>query len=130
MRNFVQTFMLLGAGIIISALGATSATAQPTYEEFRHCLDSPTQGNRAAGDGWWSRRSAQEQRYMIELPCEEKYIVAICVFLYDPDLKGCTNKGVARFRADRHCAAQGHEILSEERAACSQEFVANFKPVF
>lgn len=130
MRIFVQAFMLLGAVIVISMLGASTATAQPTYEEFRHCLDSPTQGNRAAGDGWWSRRSAQEQRYMIELPCEEKYIVAICVFLYDPDLKGCTNKGVARFRADRHCAAQGHEILSAERAACSQEYVANFKPVF
>ncbi len=130
MRHFAQAFVLLGAAIFFAPFTAISAAAEPTYEEFRHCLDSPTQGNRAAGDGWWSRRSAQEQRYMIELPCEEKYIVAICVFLYDPDLKGCTNKGVARFRADRYCAAQGHEILSEERAACSQEYVANFKPVF
>ena len=122
--------MLLGAAVVFFQIGAAPAVAQPTFEEFRHCLDSPTQGDRAAGDGWWSRRSAQEQRYMIELPCEEKYIVAVCVFLYDPDLKGCTNKGVARFRADRHCAAQGYEILTEERAACTEEFVANFTPVF
>ncbi len=130
MRHFVSVFGLLGAVLLSSTFASTPVAAVETYEEFRHCLDSPTQGNRAAGDGWWSRRSAEEQKYMIELPCEEKYIVAICVFLYDPDLKGCTNKGVARFRADRHCAAQGHEILSEERAACTQEYVANFKPVF
>ncbi len=130
MRHFTQVFMLLGAALFLSSVVAQPAAAATTYEEFRHCLDSPTQGNPAAGDGWWSRRSAEEQRYLIELPCEEKYIVAICVFLYDPDLKGCTNKGVARFRADRHCAEQGHEILSEERAACTQEYVANFKPVF
>lgn len=130
MRTFSQIFMLLAAIVLLASAIGSPAAAEPTYDEFRHCLDSPTQGNRAAGDGWWSRRSAQEQRYMIELPCEEKYIVAICVFLYDPDLKGCTNKGVARFRADRHCAAEGHEILSEERAACTQEYVAKFKPVF
>jgi hypothetical protein len=129
-RRLVQVCMLLGSALLFSSLLASPASAEDVYDELRHCLDSATQGNPTEGANWWNRRSSEEQKYMIELPCEEKYIVAVCVFLYEPDLKGCTNKGVARFRADRHCASQGHEILSEERAACSREYVANFNPVF
>lgn len=130
MRHIFHVFMLLGAALLFSSFTTSQAGAEDLYNELRRCLDSATQGNPAEGENWWNRRSAEQQKYMIELPCEEKHIVAVCVFLYDPDLTGCTNKGVARFRADRHCAAQGHEILSEERAACSREYVANFKPVF
>ena len=100
------------------------------YEQVRLCTNNAADANQTEGLNWWNRRTPEQQRYMLELPCEEKYIVTICVFLYDPDLKGCTNKGVARYRADRHCAAQGHEILSPEKAACEATYVANFAPVF
>lgn len=126
MKFFVQAFFALAAGwmILAGAAGTAQADTVPA------CLDSATRGNPTEAQNWWDRRSAEEQKYMRELPCEERYIVAVCVFLYDPNLKECTNKGVARFRANRHCAAQGHEMLSEEAAACEQRYIENFSPVF
>jgi|GEM_PF-906039 len=130
LRTIIQGCFVLFAVIFAGSLSNSATAADETYEQMRACLDSVTQGDENAGQAWWDRRSAEQQRYMRELPCEEKYIVAVCVFLYDPDLKACTNRGVARFRGDRHCAVQGHEILSESKAACMRDYETNFQGVF
>ncbi|MEQ9519751.1 MAG: hypothetical protein RLN89_09960 [Parvibaculum sp.] len=131
-RSILFGVMFLFSTVSVQAepVANLPADASAQYEQVRVCTNNAKDANQTEGLNWWNRRTPQQQRYMLELPCEEKYIVTICVFLYDPDLKGCTNKGVARYRADRHCAAQGFEILSEEKAACEKEYVANFKPVF
>lgn len=135
MKYLIHLIAGLSFGLIPIGVQAEPAAVVPSgleakYEEVRLCINNAKDANQTEGLNWWNRRTPEQQRYMLELPCEEKYIVAVCVFLYNPDLKGCTNKGVARYRADRHCAAQGHEILSPEKAACEAEFVANFNPVF
>lgn len=125
MRLFVHTYLMLGAVLAFFAF-TTGAQA----DAVPACLDSVTQGNPVEAQNWWDRRTPEAQNYMRTLPCEERYIVAVCVFLYDPDLKACTNRGLARFRGDRHCAAQGHEILSESKATCMTEYERNFSAVF
>ena len=130
LRIIIQVCFVLSAIFVVGSLSSPATAADETYEQMRACLDSVTQGDENAGQAWWDRRDAEQQRYMRELPCEEKYIVAVCVFLYDPDLKACTNRGVARYRGDRHCATQGHEILSESKAACMRDYESNFQGVF
>ena len=119
----------LALGLAVSGLflaGAGEARAQGIPE----CIDSDTIGNPQATAAWWGRRSAEEKKYISELPCKERYIPMVCVFLWEPDLRDCTNRGVAEYRADKACSADGYELLSEEHAACKERFKKTFVPPF
>jgi len=129
MKYLVHICLLLGLGIVLSGLVAPqTAQAQGVPE----CIDTnnANQSNPQATAAWWGRRSAEEKKYISELPCEERYIPMVCVFLYEPDLRGCTNKGVAEYRADKACTAKGHALLSEAHSACKEEFKKSFTPPF
>ena len=107
-------------------LAAAPAEAQAVPE----CIDSEKTGNPQATAAWWSRRSAEEKKYISELPCEQRFIPMVCIFLWEPDLRGCTNKGVAEYKADRACTAEGHALLFEAHASCKDRFKKSFTPPF
>jgi len=113
----------------MAALGTMTTSVQA--DAYPEGLNSKT---RTAPEGkmqaWWDRRSPLEQKIIRALPAEERYIASVCIFLYDPDLAACTNRGVARKRASKYCSDQGHELLTEEMAACEKAFEASFKPIF
>jgi len=46
------------------------------------------------------------------------------------DLRGCTNKGVAEYRADKACSAEGYKRLLAKRAECKERFKKIFVPPF
>ena len=79
---------------------------------------------------WWDRRTPEEQKYIGQLPCDDRYIPMTCIFLFDPDIKGCTNKGVADRRANAACQAKGYDLMSQEMADCKEAYKKNFKPPF
>ncbi len=127
MKLLVQFCLIIGlavVGITLWDVGDVRAQGVP------ECIDSEKSGNPQATAAWWGRRSAEEKKYISELPCEERYIPMVCIFLYDPDLRGCTNKGVAEYRADKACSKKGHELLSVEHAACKEDFKKPFAPPF
>ena len=127
MKLFVSTFFCFGLAALMLGLPAGEARADTVPD----CLEAETGPKvEGAGQAWWDRRTAQEQNMMRTLPCKERYIVAVCIFLQEPDLNACVNKGVSRKRAAVHCAQEGHEILSKEMAACESAFVQNSQPVF
>lgn len=101
------------------------------FQSVQVCMDATDPQRRSSpgkAEAWWNRRSPEEQKLLIALPCGEKYIAATCMFLYDPNLKKCTDQGVARKRASASCAAKGLALLSPEAAACEAKYVENFKP--
>jgi hypothetical protein len=125
MKTLVQFCLALGLAVAgLSLAGEAQAQGVP------ECIDSDKDGNPQATAAWWGRRSAEEKKYISELPCEERYIPMVCVFLWDPDLRGCTNNGVAEYRADKACTAEGYELLSAEHAACKERFKKTFVPPF
>ncbi|WP_143710239.1 hypothetical protein [Parvibaculum lavamentivorans] len=129
MKYLVQVCMAFGLGLMLVAFSVPQeAQAQGVPE----CIDTNKAGqsNPQATAAWWGRRSAEEKKYISELPCEERYIPMVCVFLYEPDLRGCTNKGVAEYRADKACTEKGHALLSEAHAACKEDFKKTFSPPF
>lgn len=129
MKHLVQFCLIFGLGFVLLTVG-TPRAAQA--QDMPACMDTDdaSRGNPTATAAWWGRRSAEEKKYISELPCEERFIPMICIYLFEPDLRGCVNRRVAEFRGDRACAAKGHEILSEERAACTKEFMKSFAPPF
>jgi len=128
LKYLVQICLALGLGLVGTAMLPSGAHAQDVPE----CIDTDDQkrNNPAATAQWWSRRSAEEKKYISELPCEERFIPMICIFLFDPDLRDCTNRRVAEYRADRACSKKGHALLSEEHAACKEDFKKSFSPPF
>jgi len=128
LKYLVQLCLALGLSLLGMALSTSGAHAQPVPE----CIDTDdaTRNNPAATAQWWSRRSAEQKKYISELPCEERFIPMICIFLFDPDLRGCTNRRVAEYRADKVCSSKGHELLSEAHAACKEDFKKSFTPPF
>ncbi len=126
MKYVVQFCLLLGLAVFGMGLAAAPAEAQAVPE----CIDSEKTGNAQATAAWWSRRSAEEKKYISELPCEQRFIPMVCIFLWEPDLRGCTNKGVAEYKADRACTAEGHALLSEAHASCKDRFKKSFTPPF
>lgn len=72
----------------------------------------------------------EQKKYIRELPCQERYIPMVCIFLWEPDLRGCTNKGVAEYRANKSCEEQGYALLSEEHVACKERYKKTFVPPF
>jgi len=108
--------MAFGLGMVVMKAMPVSAAEMPA------CVDSE-RGNAAKAQAWWDRRSPQEQKYISELPCEERYIPMVCIFLWVPDLQSCVNKRVGNFRASKYCDQQGFELLSEEHVACQKKWI-------
>ena len=79
---------------------------------------------------WWDKRNPEQQKYIRELPCDERYITMVCIFLFDPDLKGCTNHGVAESRASAACQAKGLDLLSQEMSDCKDAYKKTFHAPF
>ncbi|WP_421861726.1 hypothetical protein [Parvibaculum sp.] len=127
MKSLVQFCLALGFAIVgLTLVNSGEARAQGVPE----CIDSEKSGNPQATASWWGRRSTEEKKYISELPCAERYIPMTCIFLWDPNLRGCTNKGVAEYRADKACSKKGHALLSPEHAACKEDFKKTFAPPF
>jgi hypothetical protein len=127
MKSFVQAFFAL-------AIMVTAWVAMPNAalaDKVPECTQSDTRSmSPEAMQEWWDKRSPDQQTYIRDLPCDERYIPMVCIFLFEPDLKGCTNKGVAEFRANRSCEAKGLDILSQEMLDCKTEFKKTFKAPF
>lgn len=126
MKYLVQFCLMIGLAAMLSMFAASeTAHAQPVPD----CIDAPG-GKPQASAAWWGRRTAEEKRYISELECNERFIPMVCIFLWEPDLRACTNKGVAEYRADKACTAKGHALLSEAHVACKEEFKRSFSPPF
>lgn len=131
MKLLVQLCLLLGLGVAAMAAAAGPSAAQGTSDGIPDCINSDTNGTRPAdGLAWWNRRSEEHKKYIRELPCQERYIPMVCIFLWEPDLRGCTNKGVADYRASKFCDEQGFALLTEEHEACKAQYKKSFVPPF
>lgn len=127
MRFFVQGFFVVALALV----AWTALPQEARADKAPDCLES-TERPMAPGftQTWWDKRTPQQQKYMRELPCEERYIPMVCILLADPDLKQCTNLRVADFRASRACKGKGADFMSEEFAACREAFKKTFVPPF
>lgn len=108
----------------------TPAMALGTVEDYLKCPMSDQIKNKDAAIGWWNRRSESEQRIILAIPCVERFVPIVCIFLYDPDLVQCTNKGLAEYRANKACQETGLDLLSQEMADCKATFKKTFKQPF
>lgn len=117
---FVMSSLLPFAIVPAFALG--------TVEDYLACPMSDQIKDKQAAISWWNRRSELEQRLILSVPCVERFAPVICIFLYNPDLKGCTARGLAEYRANKSCQDKGHDLLSQEMADCKEDFKRNHKP--
>jgi hypothetical protein len=120
-------FML---ALSLSLWGQSAYAVSESDEGVVNCLMSSRVQNREGAQGWWDRRTEAQRKIILALPCSERYIPMVCIFLYDPDLTDCTNKGVAESRATAACQAKGYDLMSQELADCKAEFKKTFKPPF
>lgn len=119
MKFFVQAVLGLGFGV----MAWTSFPQAAHADKAPDCMQSDTRGlPEGRLQEWWDKRSPEQQKYIRELPCKERYIPMTCIALFDPDLKECTNKGVIESRASRSCEGKGMDIMSEEFAACKEKY--------
>jgi hypothetical protein len=129
-----MTRSVCAAAAVFALLGWFGAkpviAADKTDVGVINCLMSTEVKNREGAQGWWDRRSEAEHKVILALPCEERYIPMVCIFLYEPDLIDCTNKGVAEKRATAACQAKGYDLMSQELADCKAQFKKTFKPPF
>lgn len=127
MKRLVQAFFTLAIGITVWTALPTAAHA----DKHPDCMQSPSRGlPEGRTQEWWDKRTPEQQKYIRELPCDERYIPMVCIFLFDPDLKGCVNNGVAEFRANASCQAKGYDLMSEEMLDCKNKFKKTFKKPF
>lgn len=118
-------FVLVGGALVVPA-----AAADQGLEDYLKCPMSSEIKNKEGAIGWWHRRSPEQQRIILALPCEERFVPIVCVFLYDPNLVECTNKGLAEYRANKACEAKGLDLLSQEMSDCKARFKKTFKYPF
>jgi hypothetical protein len=122
---------VIETGVRTPAFAATDKNPVGDRDEaILQCLMSPLVKNVDGARGWWDRRTAAQHKIILALPCEERYIPMVCIFLYAPDLTDCTNKGVAESRAPAACQKKGFDLMSQELADCKEEFKKTFKPPF
>lgn len=128
----IATTMLYGWFTLVSILFAYTAPAMAagTVEDYLKCPMSDQITNKDAAIAWWNRRSDTEQRLVLALPCIERFVPIVCIFLYDPNLVQCTNNGVAEYRANKACQEKGLDLLSQEMADCKATFKKTFKLPF
>ena len=132
MRIFPQVVFaaLVGLAFCASALMVPAAAADQGLEDYLKCPMSSEIKNKEGAMGWWHRRSPEQQRIVLALPCEERFVPIVCIFLYNPDLVECSNKGLAEYRANKACEAKGLDLLSQEMADCKETFKKTFKNPF
>lgn len=111
-------------------VAATPAFALGTVEDYLKCPMSEEIRSEEEAIAWWNRRSEHQQRVVLALPCEERFVPIICIFLYDPDLNKCTNDGLAEYLANKSCQAKGHDLLTQGLEDCKTEFKKTYKPPF
>lgn len=127
MNRFVGACLAAGAGVFAWTAMPGAALAEKKPE----CMQSATRKiPDARMQEWWDKRTPEQQKYIRELPCDERYIPMVCIFLFEPDLKDCTNKRVAEMRANASCQAKGLDLMSQEMADCKTEYKKTFKPPF
>ena len=127
MKSFVQAFIASAFGLILW----TGLPSVASADQVPACTQSTTRNiPQARMQEWWDKRTPEQQTYIRELPCDERYIPMVCIFLFDPDLKGCVNKGVAEFRASASCQAKGYDLMSQEQLDCKNDFKKTFKKPF
>lgn len=108
----------------------TPASAAISYEEYLKCPLSDAIKDVDAAIAWWDRRSPLEQKLIAALPCDERFVPIVCVFLYNPDLTKCTNDGLAEYHANKTCQAKGIDLLSQDMSDCKEKYKKTYKPPF
>jgi hypothetical protein len=108
-------------------LAVVPAAALGTVEDYLACPMSDQIKDKPAAIAWWNRRSETEQRLVLSVPCEERFVPIVCIFLYDPDLKKCTKDGLAEYHANKSCQAKGLDLLSQEMADCKADYKKTYK---
>ena len=131
--------MLYGLRVALAAMFMWAMTlpltiipsyALGTVEDYLACPMSDQIKDKPAAIAWWNRRSETEQRLVLGVPCVERFVPIVCIFLYDPDLNKCTNDGLAEYHANKSCQAKGLDLLSQEMADCKAKFKKTYKPPF
>ncbi|MGV8995985.1 MAG: hypothetical protein ACOH12_03455 [Parvibaculaceae bacterium] len=131
--------MIYGLRVALAALFVWAMTLPitiiPTYalgtvEDYLACPMSDQIKDKDAAIAWWNRRSEAQQRVVLALPCVERFVPIVCIFLYDPDLNKCTNDGVAEYRANKSCQDKGLDILSQDMSDCKAKYKKTYKPPF
>jgi hypothetical protein len=127
--TFPARYLVLSALAALFAVGLQQnrAKAADNADAVASCLTSERVKSLEGARAWWKRRTPEEQRVVLAVPCDERYIPLTCIFLYEPDLIGCTNKGVAEKRATAACQAKGLELLSPAMTDCTEKFKKTFK---
>jgi hypothetical protein len=128
MRALCAAAFVLAATVLIGERQAFAVSSSD--EGVIACLMSDRVKNREGAQGWWDRRTDAQHKIILALPCEERYIPMVCIYLFEPDLADCTNKGVAEKRATAFCQAKGFDLMSQELADCKGKFKKTFKPPF
>jgi len=81
MKSFVQAFFAFGLMFVawMALPGAAHADTAPDcmQSDTRHMADGKLQE-------WWDKRTPEQQKYIRELPCKERYIPMVCIFLFEP----------------------------------------------
>lgn len=108
-------------------LAIMPAAALGTVEDYLACPMSDQIKDKPAAIAWWNRRSETEQRLVLSVPCEERFVPIVCIFLYDPDLKNCTRNGLAEYHANKSCQAKGLDLLSQEMADCKADYKKTYR---
>jgi len=132
MRAFLRIALaaLMSLALVAGALIVPAAAVDQGLEDYLKCPMSSEIKNKEGAMGWWHRRSPEQQRIVLALPCEERFVPIVCIFLYDPNLVECSNKGLAEYRANKACEAKGLDLLSQEMADCKEAFKKTFKYPF
>lgn len=124
-RVFLMALLALPVSVAYAAAPVDGDRASNPWA----CLAPSSAEELANAKSWWDRRSAEEQAIMLSLPCEERFMPAVCIFLFEPDLKACTAKRVAEYRANRVCDAKGLEILTQEFVDCTEDYKRKTAPI-
>lgn len=120
---FTWTSIVSGAFFVPTPANAAASGA----DDYLACPMSNRERDEANARDWWNRRSALEQRTILALPCEERFVPIVCIFLYEPDLVKCTDHGLAEYKANKACETKGLDLLSQAMADCKAEYKKTYK---
>ena len=127
--KFLHLFLMAVLALPISTAYAAAPLEADTVSNPWACLAPQSAEELSNARAWWNRRTAEEQSIMLSLPCEERFMPAVCIFLFEPDLKSCTAKRVADYRANRVCDAKGLELLTQEFVDCTEDYKRKTAPI-
>jgi hypothetical protein len=122
--------VFFGFAFAVGPEAVKAFAADDGLQDYLKCPMSSEIKNKEGAMGWWQRRTPEQQRIVLALPCEERFVPIVCIFLYDPNLVDCSNRGLAEYRANKACQTKGLDLLSQEMADCKQEFKKKLKQPF